>query len=110
MEDKNKHGGSKPANKQEKLSYEKLNQMAGDLYQQNQQLIARMKQMQAALDESEFNRQSFFLSMLFKVVEHSDRYKSDFVVWCVENIESALTSFADGLSSEEEKKEDANEA
>lgn len=109
MEDKNK-GGAKPANKQEKLSYEKLNQMAGDLYQQNQQLIVRMKQMQAALDETEFNRQSFFLSMLFKVVEHSGQYRSDFVVWCVESIESALTAFAESLSPEEDKKEETNEA
>lgn len=82
-------------NKQEKLSYEQLNHMAGDLYQQNQQLVARIKQMQEALEDTEFNHLSFFLSMLFKVIDHPDSYTGDFVVWCTESIEHMLTGYAD---------------
>ena len=42
MEDKNK-------NKQEKLSYEELQRIAGELSQQNQKMLAQIRQMQEAL-------------------------------------------------------------
>lgn len=100
--------------KNQKLSYEKLSQMASDLYQQNQQLINRIQQMQDALEDASFNKLSFFVSMLFKVVEHPESYKNDFVVWCIETIESALTGFAENFNgtagAESENKDGANEA
>lgn len=92
----------KPAQASEKIPYEKLNQIAGDLYQQNQALNGRVKQLQAAIDDIEFNKLSFFISMLFKVIDHPDSYKSDFVVWCTESIESALTGFAETFYSKKD--------
>ena len=89
-------------NTPKKLSYEELNRAAGDLYHQNQQLIARMKQMEEALADSEFNRMSFLISMLFKVVEHSEMYKPEFVAWSVDTIEQSLAGFAAGMEKPEQ--------
>lgn len=102
MEDKN-------ANKKEKLSYEKLQQIAGDLSQQNQKMYQRMVQMQQALDSRDFDYTSFFLSMLFKVMEHPEMYKDDFVSWASGRIEDALMTFDKAITKVEEKQPD-NEA
>ena len=88
MEEKKKQGQA-----QEKLSYDQLKQMASDLYQQNQQLHAQLKN---------FDVTSFFLSMLFKVMDHADKYDFQFVEWSKKNIQNTLTSFVDSLMGEEE--------
>ncbi len=84
----------------QKLSYEKLQQIAGELHQQNQQLVQRMQQMEAALEDRSFNYTSFFLSMLFKVMEHPEMYSDNFVSWASGKIETALMDF-DKASEEE---------
>lgn len=92
---------------QKKLTYEELEKVAGDLSQQNQKMYQRIRQLQEALENRNFDYTSFFLSMLFKVMEHPEMYKGDFVDWCAENIQSSLTAFAEASQPEEEKKDEA---
>jgi len=87
----------KPGQAQEKLSYEDLKRMCSDLYQRNQQLAAQIQN---------FDTTSFFLSMLFKVMDHSDKYDFTFVEWAKKNIQTTLTSFVDAIGGEEEPKDE----
>lgn len=96
--------------KQEKLSYEELQKVAGELSQQNQKLMQYVKQLQDALQKRDFDYTSFFLSMLFKVMEHPEMYSDKFVKWVSESVEEALTSFADAQQKAVEEKEKTNEA
>lgn len=97
-----------------KLSYDDLKKKAGDLFLTNQKMESYIKkmeehirQLEQALDDQSFNQMSFFISTLFKVVEHPEMYKEEFVSWCVERIETALVSFASPV--EEKKDEPAKE-
>ena len=104
MEEKNTKNGAK------KLSYEELERAAGDLHMQYQKLVVEYQKAQQALAEMDFNQTSFFLSMLFKVVEHPEAYTEEFNKWAVENIQGAMIAFAENLKSgaapAEEKKKD----
>ena len=86
----------------ERLSYDELKRVAGELDQQNQRLVEQINKMQAALEQQAFDQTSFFLSMLFRVMDHSDQYSAEFVKWCKDGIEGALTSFAKAMNSEKE--------
>lgn len=97
MEDKTK--------KPEKLSYEKLQQIAGELHQQNQRLVQQVQQMETALEDRSFNITSFFLSMLFKVMEHTEMYSDNFVSWASGKIETALMDFDKATEEESENNE-----
>lgn len=99
----------KGTKKQEKLSYEELQKLAGDLSQQNQKMYQQIVQMRDALDRRDFDYSSFFLSMLFKVMEHPEMYSDDFVTWASKHIESALTAFAEAISKTPEEKKDEAE-
>lgn len=99
----------KGTKKQEKLSYEELQKLAGDLSQQNQKMYQQIVQMRDALDRRDFDYSSFFLSMLFKVMEHPEMYSDDFVTWASKQIESALTAFAEAISKTPEEKKDEAE-
>lgn len=103
MEDKNKTAQPK------KLSYEELQKTAGDLYQQNQKMLQQIRQMQDALERRDFDYSSFFLSMLFKVMEHPEMYDAEFVDWSAKHIQAALTSFAAAIEQPETEKKDAAE-
>lgn len=101
-----------------KFTYDELKNMASELYTQNQKLSQQCQRMQQALESQEFNYMSFFLSMLFKVLEHAEYYTDDFTKWCIDNIQSALTAFANSMhpnkpeqpaESTEEEKKDADE-
>ena len=111
------------AGDQQKLSYEKLKESVSELYATNQRLMRQINQMREALENRDFDYNSFFLSMLFKVIEHPNRYNEKFVRWCTANIEASLTSFAEVLDEmnkaknqpqepekAEEHKEPTNEA
>ena len=91
-----------------KLTYEELSQRFGELYSQYQKATEYIQKLQGALNENTFNQTSFFISMLFKVMEHPEMYSEDFVKWSQENIESALRTFAEAFAEpkEEEKKEE----
>jgi len=66
------------------LTYEQLNDACMQLYQQNQELMKRLQQVDTA---SMFKR----LDYLFEVVKNSSAFNSDFVVTCVEEIQEAMT-------------------
>lgn len=93
-----------------KLSYEELQRTAGDLYQHNQRLLQQIHQMQEALERRDFDYTSFFLSMLFKVMEHPEMYETKFVEWATNNIQSALYAFAAASQKQEENEPAKNEA
>jgi len=90
-----------------KLSYEELSQACADLSAQNQQMMAEIRRLHAALNDSDFNKMSFFVSMLFKVVEHPEMYDDEFTKWCVANIEGAMRGFVAAPEQKEEKKDEA---
>ena len=87
---------NKSENKQQKLTYEQLNDACNQLWQQNKQLVARNRQLEAFA----MNKR---LDYLFKVLELSNQFSSDFVGNCAVEIEQAMTIPQD---TEEHKKED----
>lgn len=98
----------------QRLSYEKLNELAKELginYQKLQQayegLKKRYDEALEALDDRAFQYNAFFLDRLFKVVEHPEMYKPEFVDWCVNNISASLVSFS--KAGEQEAKEENKE-
>lgn len=77
-----------------KLTYDKLKDACNQLWQQNQQLIKRSRE----LEQFAINKR---LDYLFKVIEFSNMFSSDFVVNCTSEIEQAMT-----IPQEEDKKEE----
>ncbi len=86
----------KSETKQQKLTYEQLNDACNQLWQQNKQLVARNRE----LETFAMNKR---LDYLFKVLELSNQFSSDFVRNCSSEIEQAMTIPQD---IEEHKKED----
>lgn len=86
----------KSENKQQKLTYEELNDACNQLWQQNKQFVKRNRE----LENFAMNKR---LDYLFKVLELSNQFSSDFVVNCSSEIEQAMTIPQD---IEEHKKED----
>lgn len=70
--------------KNEKMSYEELEQVASQLSQQSQQLYARLQQAEMT---NLFKR----LDLLFKVVENNHAFSEEFVTNCVKEIEEIMT-------------------
>lgn len=101
MEEKKKNG------QPEKLSYDELKQRFGDLFGQYQKLSAEYQRAMEALNNRDFDYTSFFLSMLFKVIEHPEMYSEKFVSWASKHIEDALYAFDNAMK---QQPKDANEA
>ncbi len=89
-------GTGKSETKQQKLTYEQLNDACNQLWQQNKQLAARNRE----LETFAMNKR---LDYLFKVLELSNQFSSGFVGNCASEIEQAMTISQD---MEEHKKED----
>lgn len=70
--------------KTQKLSYEQLNDACNQLWQQNKQLVMKNRE----LEQFAMNKR---LDYLFKVIENSKTFSSDFVVACTSEIEEAIT-------------------
>lgn len=70
--------------KQQRLTYEQLNDACNQLLQQNRQLVVRNRE----LEQFAMNKR---LDYLFKVIENSSKFSSDFIVSCVSEIEEAMT-------------------
>lgn len=87
-----KKSKTQPINgKQQKLSYDELNKVCGELYQQNQYLQKQLQQMNMT---NMFKR----LDYLFKVVEVAyngnnsyPSFSSEFVGNCISEIENSMT-------------------
>lgn len=95
----------KKAGQQEKLSYDELKQRFGDLFGQYQKLSAEYQRAMEALNNRDFDYTSFFLSMLFKVMEHPEMYSEEFVSWTSKHIEDALYAFDNAMKQPENKDE-----
>lgn len=78
-----------------KLTYEQLNDACNQLWQQNKQLAARNRE----LEQFAINKR---LDYLFKVLEYSKEFSSDFVGSCASEVEEALT-----ITKEEAKEKEA---
>lgn len=68
----------------EKLSYEKLENVAHQLSEQNRQLFAKLQELNMV---NMFKR----LDYLFKVVENGHMFDQDFLEKCIAEIESLMT-------------------
>ena len=100
MEEKklNKKTGNVNSDEQpQKYSYEELNQICGELYQQNQTLARQLRQMDMG---NMFKR----LDYLFLVVGNKDAFNSAFVDACIKEIEELLAPV-----DKEEKEETSQE-
>ena len=89
----------------EKLSYDELKQRFGELSLQYQKLVAEYRKAMEALNSRDFDYTSFFLSMLFKVMEHPEMYSEEFVTWTSKHIEDALYAFDNAMKQPENKNE-----
>lgn len=66
-----------------KLSYEQLNDACNQLWQQNKQLIQENKELVNAVTSKR-------IDCLFKIVENSKAFTSEFVTDCAKEIEDAI--------------------
>lgn len=81
--------------KKQRLSYEQLNDACNQLFQQNQQLLKQLRELNAT---NMFKR----LDYLFKVVELSAIFKDpDFINNCMDEIKEALTPMQEEDNKEE---------
>ena len=87
------------------MSYEELAKNFGELHLQYQKLASAYQKAVEALNDKGFDYTSFFLSMLFKVMEHPEMYTEEFVAWTSKNIEDALHSFDETMRSGTQAKE-----
>ena len=71
-------------NEKKRLTYEQLNDTCNQLWLQNRQLAVKNRE----LEQFVMNKR---LEYLFKVLEYSNNFTSDFVVSCSNEIEEALT-------------------
>lgn len=104
----------KPGQPEGKLSYDELNRAASEIHIQYQKLVEQYRQLAqehqkalAALESREFDYTSFFISMLFKVMEHPDQYDYDFVKWSAGKIQDTLQSFDQAMNEKPEERADA---
>ena len=96
--------------KQKKLTYEELKQKFGELHLQYQKLADAYQKAMGALNNRDFDYTSFFLSMLFKVMEHPEMYEVKFVEWASKHIQDALYTFDEMMNPEKpEEKTDETE-
>lgn len=94
----------KSAQKPQEITFEQLKQYYGELSQRYQQLAAQNEQLQKALEDQQFNYMSFYLSMLFKVMEHPEMYETKFTDWASKEIQDALRSFKEASEQAPEQK------
>ena len=92
---------------EKKLSYEELNKAASELHMNYQKLMVEYQKALEALNNRDFEYTSFYLTMLFKVMEHPEMYKDDFVQWAADNIEEILREFAAAGKNENAAKDEA---
>ena len=93
-----------------KLTYDELNKAASELHVQYQKLLGEYQKAMQALQNRDFDYTSFFLQMLFKVMDHPKQYEDNFVKWAAANIQSTLVGFSDSFREAETKAEKGNEA
>lgn len=85
VEMKQENKETKAKDNKQPLSYEQLNNICSQLYQENQKLVQQLNQLNMA---NMFKR----LDYLFKVVEFADTIKDvDFINSCIAEIKDSMT-------------------
>ena len=84
---------------QEKLSYEQLEQIAGNLNQQCRQMQQVIKNQQQAI--AEFNE----IGVLLDVLDKSEHFSEKFVTRCSNKIEELITKALDASEKQDESNE-----
>lgn len=82
----------------QKFTYEQLNDVCSQLYQENQKLAARLQQANLS---NMFRRMDY----LFLVLKYADRFDAEFVQSCTEELKSAISPRVEEEDKEEEEKE-----
>lgn len=80
--------------KPSKLSYEELAQALTNTQLQCKKLSEAYQQAMMELNARSFDATGFFLTMIFKALEHPDLYTDSFVKWATQAVEGVLISFA----------------
>lgn len=95
-EQKNASVNAESTQKEEnvKLTYEQLNNACNQLAQQNHQLVAKVRELEQIVMLKR-------LDYLFKVLNYSSNFSSEFVSACANEIEAAMTPPANEESAEE---------
>mgnify|MGYP007012554701 CR=1 FL=1 len=86
-------------NATEKLSYEQLEQIAGNLNMQCKQLQNNLHEAQQII--SGFNT----LEMLLAIIEKGEYFESSFIDKCVEKIQKGVTTMLENADKNEESEE-----
>ena len=94
--------------KETAITFDELKKNFGELHLQYQKLLGMYRQAQQSLANRSFEFTSFFLQMLFKVVEHPEMYTEEFTKWAVDNIQSLLKNYAESLAGAAEEHEAEN--
>ena len=87
-----------------KISYEDLQKAAGQLYQQNQQLIAKCKHYEEQMQR--VNNIEVRLHYLFEVLDKGSYFDNDFIDACVNEIKEIMTIKEESEEENKEEKED----
>ena len=87
-----------------KISYEDLQKAAGQLYQQNQHLIAKCKQYEEQMQR--LNNVEVRLHYLFEVLDKGSYFDDDFIEVCVNEIKEIMTIKEEPEEENKEEKED----
>lgn len=98
MEEKKNKEVVKPTYEELQSSMYQMTEQLNKYYKENQYLIQQINNM-----NNTFTR----LNYLFKVLENSQHFNSDFIISCVDEIESCMTiTQEDNFDSDKEDKED----
>ena len=92
------------------LTREELKANLDELTIQYRKAVDYIQQLREELQKRDFDYSSFYLSMLFKVMESPAMFSQEFVTNCAQEIEGALTSFHQAMTEAEGAKESKDEA
>lgn len=95
---------------QEKISRAELARALDQAQASNDMLVERVKQLSAELQRRDFDFSSFFLSSLFRVLEHPEMYSDEFPKWCADQVEEAMKTFYAAMERPATDKKKADEA
>jgi len=90
-----------------KISYEDLQKAAGQLYQQNQQLISKCKQYEEQMQR--LNNVEVRLHYLFEVLDKGSYFDNDFIDVCVNEVKEIMTIKEKTEEENTEEREESKE-
>ena len=95
--------------KQQKLSYDELNQACMEMSQQLQNQNKYIQQLRQQMQQMDFALQTKRMDYLFKVVEISNNYRSsDYPCFARDFVENCLAEIQEALTIPAQEKEEVN--